>query len=70
MYKKILIASDAHNEYRPLILKEAYDLLEEEFGVSVAKQLTEENPKKLLSNEEIRVEYQEIERKKKRFLWF
>ena len=64
------IASDAHNEYRPLILKEAYDLLEEEFGVSVAKQLTEENPKKLLSNEEIRVEYQEIERKKKRFLWF
>ena len=64
------IASDAHNEYRPLILKEAYDLLEEEFGMRVAKQLTEENPGKLLVNEEIRVEYQEIEKKKKRFLWF
>lgn len=64
------IASDAHNEYRPLILKEAYDLLEEEFGTSIAKQLIEENPGKLLVNEEIRVKYQEIERKKKRFLWF
>lgn len=64
------IASDAHNEYRPLILKEAYDLLEEEFGISVAKQLTEENPRKLLINEEILVEYQEIKKKKKRFLWF
>lgn len=64
------IASDAHNEYRPLILKEAYDLLEEEFGLRIAKQLTEENPGKLLVNEEIRVEYQEIEKKKKRFLWF
>ena len=63
------IASDAHNEYRPLILKEAYDLLEEEFGASVAKQLTEENPGKLLINEEIQMEYQEIEKKKKRFLW-
>ena len=64
------IASDAHNEYRPLILKEAYDLLEEEFGTSIAKQLIEENPGKLLVNEEIRVKYQEIEKKKKRFLWF
>ena len=64
------IASDAHNEYRPLILKEAHDLLEEEFGMRVAKQLTEENPGKLLVNEEIQVEYQEIEKKKKRFLWF
>ncbi|MCH1940695.1 tyrosine-protein phosphatase [Holdemania massiliensis] len=64
------VASDAHNEYRPLILKEAYDLLENEFGVSVAKQLTEENPEKLLDNKEIRVKYQEIEKKKKRFLWF
>ena len=64
------IASDAHNEYRPLILKEAYDLLEKEFGMSVAKQLTEENPRMLLVNEEILVEYQEIEKKKKRFLWF
>ncbi|BFL36281.1 tyrosine protein phosphatase [Holdemania massiliensis] len=64
------IVSDAHNKYRPLILKEAYDLLEEEFGMRVAKQLTEENPGKLLVNEEIRVEYQEIEKKKKRFLWF
>ena len=63
------IASDAHNEYRPLILKEAYDLLEEKFGASVAKQLTEENPGKLLINEEIQMEYQEIEKKKKRFLW-
>ena len=64
------IASDAHNEYRPLILKEAYELLEEEFGVSIAKQLTGENAGKLLINEEIRVEYQVIEKKKKRFLWF
>ena len=64
------IASDAHNKYRPLILKEAYDILEEEFGESIAKQLTEENAGKLLINEEIQVEYQEIEKKKKRFLWF
>ena len=64
------IASDAHNEYRPLVLKEAHELLKEEFGASIAKQLTEETPGKLLGNEEIRVEYQEIERKKKRFLWF
>ena len=64
------VASDAHNEYRPLILKEAHDLLEEEFGASIAKQLTEENPGKLLINEEIQMEYQEIEKKKKRFLWF
>ena len=63
------IASDAHNEYRPLILKEAYDLLEEEFGMKIAKQLTKENQEKLLVNEEIQVEYQEIEKKKKRFLW-
>ena len=64
------IASDAHNEYRPLILKEAHDLLEEEFGIRIAKQLIEENPGKLLVNEEIILEYQEIEKKKKRFLWF
>ena len=63
------IASDAHNEYRPLILKEAYDLLEEEFGMKIAKQLTKENQEKLLVNEEIQMEYQEIEKKKKRFLW-
>ena len=63
------IASDAHNEYRPLILKEAYDILEEEFGMKIAKQLTKENQEKLLVNEEIQVEYQEIEKKKKRFLW-
>ena len=64
------VASDAHNKYRPLILKEAYDLLEDEFGLRIAKQLTEENPGKLLDNNEIEVEYQVIEKKKKRFLWF
>ena len=64
------IASDAHNETRPLILKEAYEILEEEFGLRIAKQLIKENPRKLLSNEEIVVEYKKIEKKKKRLLWF
>ena len=51
--------------------KGSYDLLEAEFGTRIAKQLTEENPGKLLViNEEIRVEYQEIEKKKKRFCGF
>ena len=60
------IASDAHNECRPLILKEAYDLLEEEFGMRVAKQLTEENPGKLLVNEEIFIKFKKIEKKIKK----
>ena len=63
------IASDAHNEYRPLVLREAYDVLSEEFNETLAIQLTRENPKRILMNERIVPEYREMKRKKKRFLW-
>ena len=63
------IASDAHNEYRPLILKDAYDVLSEEFNETLAIQLTRENPRRILMNERIVPEYREMKKKKKRFLW-
>ena len=47
------LASDAHNEHRPCLLSEAKALLEEEFGNTIAFQLIEENPRKILSNEKI-----------------
>ena len=47
------VASDAHNEHRPCLLSEAKALLEEEFGNTIAFQLIEENPRKILSNEKI-----------------
>ena len=63
------IASDAHNGYRPLVLRKAYELLSEEFNETLAIQLTRENPKRILMNERIVPEYREMKRKKKRFLW-
>ena len=63
------IASDAHNGYRPLVLRKAYELLSEEFNETLAIQLTRENPKRIMMNERIVPEYREMKRKKKRFLW-
>ncbi|WP_279123851.1 tyrosine-protein phosphatase [Holdemania filiformis] len=45
------VASDAHNKHRPCVLSEAKALLEEEFGNTIAFQLIEENPRKILNNE-------------------
>lgn len=47
------IASDAHNEHRPCVLSEAKAFLEEKFGKPMTFQLLEENPRKILSNEEV-----------------
>ena len=58
-------ASDAHNEHRPCLLSEAKAFLEEEFGNTIAFQLFEENPQKILSNEKI-LQYHEKGIQKKR----
>lgn len=59
------VASDAHNEHRPCLLSEAKAFLEEEFGNTIAFQLFEENPQKILSNEKI-LQYHEKGIQKKR----
>ena len=59
-------ASDAHNEHRPCLLSEAKAFLEE-FGNTIAFQLTEENPRKILSNEKIlHCHEKEIQKKKRK----
>ena len=47
------VASDAHNEHRPCVLSESREFLAKEFGNTIAFQLIEENPRKILSNEKI-----------------
>lgn len=48
------IASDVHGiKKRPIMLKEAYQFLSENFNENLAKLLMEENPKRLIQNEEI-----------------
>jgi len=48
------MASDAHNEYRPLSLIEAYNLIVRKFSEETAELLMEENPKRVISNEPIK----------------
>ena len=48
------IASDVHGlNKRPIMLKEAYQFLSENFNENLAKLLMDENPKRLIQNEEI-----------------
>ena len=44
------VASDAHNEHRPCVLSESRKFLAEKFGNTIAFQLIEENPRKILDN--------------------
>ena len=48
------IASDAHNEYRPLSLIEAYDLIAKKFSEETARLLMEVNPRKVIENEPVK----------------
>ena len=47
------VASDAHNEHRPCVLSESREFLAEKFGNTIAFQLIEENPRKILDNGKI-----------------
>ena len=62
------MASDSHNEHRPCLLSEAKAFLEKEFGNTIAFQLIEENPRKMLGNEKI-LQYhgKEIQKKRRKF---
>ena len=62
------VASDAHNVHRPCLLSEAKAFLEEEFGNTIAFQLIEENPRKILSNEKILHYHRKKIQKKRRKL--
>ena len=47
------IASDAHGENRPLSLIKGYEMIRNKFNENVANVLFEDNPRRLLNNEEI-----------------
>lgn len=49
-----LMASDAHNEYRPLSMIEAYDHISRKFNEETAELLMNVNPKCVIENETIR----------------
>ena len=49
--KLSIIASDAHNEYRPLSLIEAYNLISRKFNEDVAMKLFQSNPLSIINNE-------------------
>ena len=52
--KLSFIASDAHNEYRPLSLIEAYDLIARKFSEETANLLFEINPGRVLRNKDVK----------------
>lgn len=58
-----LMASDAHNEYRPLSMIEAYDHIARKFNEEVAEYLMNINPKCVIENEPVK----RIKPVKKRF---
>ena len=61
------VASDAHNEHRPCVLSEAKAFLEEEFGNTIAFQLIEENPRKILDNgKTFHYQIKKIQKKKRK----
>ena len=69
------VASDAHNNgSRPLRLKPAYEVVEEQFGKEKARVLFLENPLAAFEGRELphvpEVEEEEPERKRKRFFFF
>ena len=47
------IASDGHNMFRPISLKESYELISKRFDEDISKVLFMENPRRLLDNENI-----------------
>lgn len=47
------IASDAHNDFRPTTLKEAYNSIRKKYGEEQARRLFKENPLKVLQDQEI-----------------
>ena len=49
-----LMASDAHNEYRPLSMIEAYDHIARKFNEEVAEYLMNVNPKCVIENEPVK----------------
>jgi len=63
--KLSIIASDAHNKYRPLSLKDAYDLISKKFSMEAADLLMETNPRRIIENKDI----YRIPKTKKRFFW-
>lgn len=52
--KLSFIASDAHNEYRPLSLIDAYELIKRKFSEETAMELMESNPRRVIENEPVR----------------
>ncbi len=48
------IASDAHNEYRPVSLIEAYQLVSRRFSEETAEHLMEINPKRVIENKPVK----------------
>nr|MBQ4455771.1 hypothetical protein [Clostridia bacterium] len=63
--KLSIIASDAHNKYRPLSLKDAYDLISKKFSKETADLLMETNPRRIIENKDV----YRIPKIKKRFFW-
>ena len=51
--KLSLMASDAHNEYRPLSLIDAYELISRKFSRETADYLMEINPRRVIDDEPI-----------------
>ncbi|MDO4941106.1 MAG: hypothetical protein Q4E33_05395 [Erysipelotrichaceae bacterium] len=51
--KLAFIASDAHNASRPLTLKNAYTMVVNKYGKDIANILMEENPKRVIDNQEL-----------------
>ena len=61
--KLSFIASDCHNEFRPLSLIDAYHLICKKFSKETAEYLMEINPKRVINNEPVK----KIKRIKKHF---
>lgn len=57
-----LFASDAHNELRPSLLKEEYELVSKKFDKQIAELLFVENPRNILNNLDI-IKPQKIKKK-------
>ena len=52
--KLSFIASDAHNELRPVSLKNAYDLISRKFSLETAQLLMDDNPLRVIKDEPIK----------------
>lgn len=64
-----VIASDAHNSKRPLILKKAFQELTKEYGEKKAYELFVQNPRRILGNGELVTVYKKAKESKSWFIF-